>query len=197
MSTSRNGARASSTARCASQPPSISTPVSQRRLPRMRLASACSAAASLRTSTRVKRSSVSCSQYQSDVRPSNAGAAANCRRAVARFLGERFAAFAIAPFRTPATSLLDVYPCVQRILPLRKVRDGIGIVGEKWHFFLPGEKYALFLLHQMPHAQHAQADSQGVVEVAARDVDVRASGLEALEQPPDLALELELGERAL
>src|SRR5687768_6215978 len=190
MSTSRNGARASSMARCASQPPSISMPVSQRILPTSCRARSCSAPSSLRTSTRVNRSSASCSQYQSEVRPSRAGApgAGSRRRGALRvafcLLAEREAA--MAPL-FPAVNLVEGYPCVQS----NKVCDGIGIVGEKRELGFAGTKQAILFFHQAAQGEHPHADGERIVEVAARDVDVRAGRLQAREQAADLGLELE------
>src|SRR5512145_3375034 len=74
---------------------------------------------------------------------------------------------------------------------------GIRIVGEKRKLPRPRSKQAVLLVHQMTQPQHAQADAQRVIEVAARDVRARACRLETREELPDLGFELELGERAL
>src|SRR5687767_11880175 len=100
-------------------------PVSQRFLPMSRPARSCSAASSLRTSTRVNLSSASCSQYQSEVRPRSAGApAAGWRRGVTLRVAVRVTLrvalrlpaereVAMAPSFPPTANLLDAYPFVQ------------------------------------------------------------------------------------
>src|SRR5687768_871867 len=188
MRTSRNAWRDSSTARCASQPPSISTPVSQRRLPRMRCSISRCAAGSPRTSTRTKRSSSSCSQYHPEVRPSSSGAPAVGRGEVALLTDERFFFAGAIPSLSSTESLLDAYLTVQ----CDEMRDRVRVVGEKRNFFRAGAEQAVAFVDEMTQAQHAQADGEGIVEVAARDVDVRTARLESSEQAGDLAFQLEL-----
>src|SRR5260221_9066382 len=98
--------------RWASQPPSTSTPVSQRILPMSEAAMVFSAGLPPRTSTRVKRSSTSCSQYQSVEKLSAIGDAVWPARRRADFF---VAAFFLLAFKALllAGNLTEAYRRVQ------------------------------------------------------------------------------------
>src|SRR5687768_5037142 len=61
-----------------------------------------------------------------------------------------------------------------------QVRDGVGVIAQQRQLLGARREQACALLHQVPQAQHAQPDAQGIVEVAARHVDMRAGRLQAL-----------------
>src|SRR6185436_6495556 len=76
-----------------------------------------------------------------------------------------------------------------------EMSDRVGVVGEEGELLGVGGEEAVGLVDHVTQAQHAQADGERVVEVAARQVAARPLGLQALQDAPDLGLDLELGER--
>ena len=70
--------------------------------------------------------------------------------------------------------------------------DGVGVVADQRQFGGPHREQAVLFLHQAAQREHAQADGDRVVEVLARDVDVRARGFKLLDELFYLRFQLQL-----
>src|SRR5438128_878321 len=122
-------------------------PVSQRFLPMIASASACSTGSPLRTWTRVKRSSASCSQYQSDDR------LGTTPRTVLFLSGlrlERLDPFAMAPSYPPGANVLR--PQTARS---EKMCDRVRVVPKERQLRRTGLIEPIAVLDQATQAQHA------------------------------------------